>query len=123
MRLGVLDVGSNTVHLLVVDARRGGHPTPATSQKAELRLAEHLDAGGALTSEGSASLLKAVAEARDSLAESLQNLDHGVAALRARLVAKAAHTAKVAGAVAAVGAGVVGAARFWWVRTGKGLTD
>src|ERR1044071_7759206 len=29
MRLGVLDVGSNTVHLLVVDARRGGHPTPA----------------------------------------------------------------------------------------------
>jgi hypothetical protein len=26
MRLGVLDVGSNTVHLLVVDAHRGGTP-------------------------------------------------------------------------------------------------
>jgi exopolyphosphatase/pppGpp-phosphohydrolase len=25
MRLGVLDVGSNTVHLLVVDAHRGAH--------------------------------------------------------------------------------------------------
>ena len=28
MRLGVLDVGSNTVHLLVVDAHRGAHPEP-----------------------------------------------------------------------------------------------
>nr|WP_284289547.1 hypothetical protein [Angustibacter aerolatus] len=35
MRLGVLDVGSNTVHLLVVDAHQGGHPLPAFSHKAE----------------------------------------------------------------------------------------
>ena len=34
MRLGVLDVGSNTVHLLVVDAHRGGHPTPMSATKA-----------------------------------------------------------------------------------------
>ncbi len=27
MRLGVIDVGSSTVHLLVVDAHPGGHPT------------------------------------------------------------------------------------------------
>jgi hypothetical protein len=45
MRLGVLDVGSNTVHLLVVDAYRGGHPTPMHSEKTQLRLAEHLEAG------------------------------------------------------------------------------
>lgn len=32
MRLGVLDVGSNTVHLLVVDARVGGPPAPAASK-------------------------------------------------------------------------------------------
>src|ERR1700756_1627365 len=38
VRLGVLDVGSNTVNLLVVDARRGGHPTPMSSTKASLRL-------------------------------------------------------------------------------------
>ena len=43
MRLGVLDVGSNTVHLLVVDAHRGGHPTPMSSTKAPLRLAEAID--------------------------------------------------------------------------------
>jgi exopolyphosphatase/pppGpp-phosphohydrolase len=33
MRLGVLDVGSNTVHLLVVDAHRGAHPWPAYQEK------------------------------------------------------------------------------------------
>jgi exopolyphosphatase / guanosine-5'-triphosphate,3'-diphosphate pyrophosphatase len=44
MRLGVLDIGSNTVHLLVVDAHQGGRPLPAFSHKAELRLGESLDA-------------------------------------------------------------------------------
>ena len=49
MRLGVLDIGSNTGHLLVVDAHGGAAPLPATSHKQPLRLAEHLDAHGALT--------------------------------------------------------------------------
>lgn len=66
MRLGVLDVGSNTVHLLVVDAQRGGHPTPMTSEKDELRLAEHLDRDGALTRAGSDALVGTVARARDA---------------------------------------------------------
>lgn len=60
MRLGVLDVGSNTVHLLVVDAHRGAHPTPMTSDKIELRLTEHLDATGALAAAGSDALVRAV---------------------------------------------------------------
>ena len=51
MRLGVLDVGSNTVHLLVVDAHQGGRPLPAFSHKAEIRLGEHLDAANRLTEE------------------------------------------------------------------------
>ena len=46
MRLGVLDVGSNTGHLLVVDAHRGAAPLPAFSYKEPLRLAEHLVVGG-----------------------------------------------------------------------------
>jgi exopolyphosphatase/guanosine-5'-triphosphate,3'-diphosphate pyrophosphatase len=46
MRLGVIDIGSNTVHLLVVDAYRGGHPLPAFSHKTELRLSESLDHDG-----------------------------------------------------------------------------
>jgi exopolyphosphatase / guanosine-5'-triphosphate,3'-diphosphate pyrophosphatase len=66
MRLGVLDVGSNTVHLLVVDARRGAPPQPALSEKSVVRLAEHVDGTGALTPEGAAALTGAVALARDS---------------------------------------------------------
>jgi exopolyphosphatase / guanosine-5'-triphosphate,3'-diphosphate pyrophosphatase len=52
MRLGVLDIGSNTGHLLVVDAHRGAAPLPAFSHKEPLRLAEHLDADGAVTQAG-----------------------------------------------------------------------
>lgn len=63
VRLGVLDVGSNTVHLLVVDAHRGGHPTPMTSEKDELRLAENLDRTGALTKDGADRLVRTVARA------------------------------------------------------------
>ena len=51
MRLGVLDVGSNTVHLLVVDAHQGARPVPAFSHKAELRLGDHLDAGNRLSQD------------------------------------------------------------------------
>jgi exopolyphosphatase / guanosine-5'-triphosphate,3'-diphosphate pyrophosphatase len=63
VRLGVLDVGSNTVHLLVVDAHRGGHPTPMTSEKVELRLAENLDRSGALTKAGADALVRTVQKA------------------------------------------------------------
>jgi len=63
MRLGVLDVGSNTVHLLVVDAHRGAAPLPAYSHKEPLRLAEHLDRAGALTEEGTSALVRFVCEA------------------------------------------------------------
>ncbi|WP_030023582.1 Ppx/GppA phosphatase family protein [Streptomyces monomycini] len=52
MRLGVLDVGSNTVHLLVMDAHPGACPLPAYSHKAELRLAELLDEDGAIGDAG-----------------------------------------------------------------------
>jgi exopolyphosphatase/guanosine-5'-triphosphate,3'-diphosphate pyrophosphatase len=51
MRLGVLDVGSNTVHLLVVDAHQGGRPIPAFSHKAELRLGENIDTHNRLTED------------------------------------------------------------------------
>ena len=62
MRLGVLDVGSNTVHLLVVDAHRGGHPTPMSSTKAPLRLAESIDDDGKLTRRGAQKLIETVDE-------------------------------------------------------------
>jgi len=62
VRLGVLDVGSNTVHLLVVDARRGGHPTPMSSTKAALRLAESIDDSGKLTRRGADKLMSTIDE-------------------------------------------------------------
>jgi exopolyphosphatase/guanosine-5'-triphosphate,3'-diphosphate pyrophosphatase len=63
MRLGVLDVGSNTVHLLVVDAHRGAHPWPAHSEKTVLRLAEELGPGGTITDASAGALVEAVGEA------------------------------------------------------------
>ncbi|WP_432097377.1 Ppx/GppA family phosphatase [Streptomyces sp. bgisy100] len=63
MRLGVLDVGSNTVHLLVVDAHPGARPLPAHSHKAELRLAELLDEDGAIGEQGVDRLIATISDA------------------------------------------------------------
>jgi exopolyphosphatase / guanosine-5'-triphosphate,3'-diphosphate pyrophosphatase len=63
MRLGVLDVGSNTVHFLVVDAYRGARPTPVYSHKAELRLGDHLEDGSHLSDVGAEQLHAFVREA------------------------------------------------------------
>ena len=75
MREAVLDVGSNTAHLLVVDAHRGAPPLPASSTKQALRLAEHLTPAGALSDEGVDSLVSfirvALEEAEDQGCESV----------------------------------------------------
>lgn len=68
MRLGVLDVGSNTVHLLVVDAHHGAHPWPAHSEKVVLRLAEQIGPDGAITEAGADGLVKAVGMAKAAAA-------------------------------------------------------
>lgn len=59
-----MDVGSNTVHLLVVDAYRGGHPTPTHSSKSVLRLAENITRTGRLSKAGEQTLVDAVARAK-----------------------------------------------------------
>lgn len=69
MRLGVLDVGSNTVHLLVVDAHRGAHPTPARSEKYPLQLFRHVGENDILTRAGADALVGAVTTARDLATE------------------------------------------------------
>lgn len=63
MRLGVLDIGSNTGHLLVVDAHGGAAPLPAYSHKEPLRLAEHLDDDGAVSPVGVEALTEFCREA------------------------------------------------------------
>ena len=63
MRLGVLDIGSNTGHLLVVDAYRGAAPMPASSVKESLRLAEHLSKDGTVSEKGIDALTEFVGRA------------------------------------------------------------
>jgi exopolyphosphatase/guanosine-5'-triphosphate,3'-diphosphate pyrophosphatase len=65
MRLGVLDVGSNTIHLLVVDGHRGAAPLPAYSHKAELKLAEYLEKDGRIARSGADGLVSFVTEAAE----------------------------------------------------------
>ena len=68
MRLGVLDIGSNTVHLLVADVRPGGRPLATTSRRTVLRLMRYLGPDGAISEEGVQALVNAVAEARRTAA-------------------------------------------------------
>ena len=78
VRLGVLDVGSNTVHLLVVDARRGGHPTPMSSTKASLRLAESIDTSGKLTRRGADKLISTIMPKEDLGLKNFQHIHNAV---------------------------------------------
>lgn len=75
VRLAVLDVGSNTVHLLVVDVHEGARPLPVSSDKTELRLAEHLTDDGRIDDAGRERLIvcvqRALAVAEDRGTEDL----------------------------------------------------
>jgi exopolyphosphatase / guanosine-5'-triphosphate,3'-diphosphate pyrophosphatase len=63
MLLGVLDVGSNTIHLQVMQAHPGARPTPTTNLKTELRLTDYLDDLGNISPIGVEELHKAISEA------------------------------------------------------------
>ena len=62
MRLGVLDIGSNTVHMLVVDAHPGAAPLPAFSHKVDLSLAALLEQDNTLSRAGEERLTEVVAD-------------------------------------------------------------
>jgi exopolyphosphatase/guanosine-5'-triphosphate,3'-diphosphate pyrophosphatase len=63
MRLGVLDVGSNTVHLQVVDTHPGARPNPTFNFKEELRLTEYLESDNNISAEGIAHLRLCIGDA------------------------------------------------------------
>src|SRR5690625_6083890 len=71
MRLGVLDIGSNTIHLLLVDAFPGARPSAYADHKRPMSLIRHLDDDGAITEQGQQNLVEfingavAFAKARD----------------------------------------------------------
>lgn len=60
MRLGVLDIGSNTVHLLLVDAFPGARPTAYADHKRPMSLIQHLDDDGAIVESGQQNLIEFV---------------------------------------------------------------
>lgn len=60
MRLGVLDIGSNTIHLLLVDAFPGARPTAYADHKRPMSLIQHLDDDGSITEAGQRSLVDAI---------------------------------------------------------------
>lgn len=64
MRLGVLDIGSNTVNLLVADVHPGGRPVATTTRRTVLRLMRYLRPDGSLADEAIRALEDAAAEAR-----------------------------------------------------------
>ena len=63
-------MGSNTVHLLVVDAHHGAAPVAAHSHKIEMRLAEHIGEGEQITASGIDALVHFIRSACD-IAEDL----------------------------------------------------
>nr|WP_216851731.1 Ppx/GppA family phosphatase [Herbiconiux sp. VKM Ac-2851] len=60
-----MDVGSNTVHLIVVDAHPGARPVPQASHKSVLRLMRYLEPDGAISAEGVEAIVAAIASAME----------------------------------------------------------
>jgi exopolyphosphatase/guanosine-5'-triphosphate,3'-diphosphate pyrophosphatase len=82
------------VHLLVVDAHRGAHPTPTHDDRWLLKLAEHVGTDGKLSKAGEKALLTAVQQAKQQAADrhchellafvtsAIREADNGSAVLR-----------------------------------------
>ncbi|MGW2635914.1 Ppx/GppA phosphatase family protein [Streptomyces sp. NPDC001348] len=68
MRISVVDVGSNTVRLVVADAE-GGVPLPVHTAKWRLRLSEQVEPGGRIPDEAVERLVEAVAGASRTAAK------------------------------------------------------
>ncbi len=64
MRLGVLDIGSNTVNLLVADAHAGARPVTSSSHRSVVRLMRFLRPDGSISREGVKAREDAVRSAR-----------------------------------------------------------
>jgi exopolyphosphatase/guanosine-5'-triphosphate,3'-diphosphate pyrophosphatase len=84
MRLGVLDVGSNTVHLQVVDTHPGARPNPTFNYKEELRLTQYLGEDHRISEEGITKLRDCIknAIAQSLVAKTQELLPFATSALR-----------------------------------------
>ena len=84
MRLGVLDVGSNTVHLQVVDTHPGARPNPTFNFKEELRLTQYLGDDERISEEGVSKLRDCIKNAIEKSleAQTQELLSFATSALR-----------------------------------------
>ena len=84
MRLGVLDVGSNTVHLQVVDTSPGARPNPTFNYKEELRLTQYIDENNLVSEEGIRKLRECIqrAIAQSAYVKTQELLPFATSALR-----------------------------------------
>jgi exopolyphosphatase / guanosine-5'-triphosphate,3'-diphosphate pyrophosphatase len=62
-RLGVLDIGSNSAQLQIVDLRHGAPPLPAYAVKQPVRLAEDISDDGVISDAGIERVVRATCEA------------------------------------------------------------
>lgn len=65
MKLGIIDIGSNTVHLLVVEASKHARPTPTLDERSVVRLMRYLTDDGGISDEGVHELREAVRKAAE----------------------------------------------------------
>lgn len=63
MKLAVLDVGSNTINLQIVNAHHGAPPVSSNGFKTELRLTEYLDEKNCISELGIRGLVKGIKQA------------------------------------------------------------
>lgn len=68
-RLGVLDIGSNSAQLQVVDLLHGGPPLPAYAVKQPTRLAEDIGPDGAISASGIDRVVAATSQAMQAASE------------------------------------------------------
>jgi hypothetical protein len=107
MRIAVLDIGSNSAHLRIVDAYPGSPPLPLYRHKAPTRLAERVDEDGALRPDGITRVLRAVAAALKTARSQhvTEIIPIATATIRDAVAASCQATACRTGAAADAGAG------------------
>src|SRR4051812_12874938 len=69
MRLGILDIGSNTVHLLVVDTEPGARPMPAANRRWDSPLLHQQNDDAEVTTDGERELVDLIEQAKACAAE------------------------------------------------------
>ena len=84
MRLGVLDVGSNTVHLQIVDTAPGARPNTTSNFKEDLQLTSYLDSIGNISESGVEALRLCIGRAlkEAAIAKTKELLPFATSALR-----------------------------------------